>query len=117
MTFVAPDGPLPAKTQNGMDKQLRGATRVFGATSNIISAGVLSPVGDPVGQVLDKGLKPVGTVVNGVTGPFTDSVGAVTKPALEKVGLSGGKQDTNDEKPGGDRIGGNPQTGKNPLGL
>jgi len=91
----APDGPL------GTEKK-----------------GLLSPIGDGVGQVLDKGLKPIGHVVGQVGHPAGEALSNVQKQAKKEKGYSdeeNGKPDK--ELPGGERIGGKPQTGQNPLGL
>ncbi|KAK4565838.1 hypothetical protein LTR86_003687 [Recurvomyces mirabilis] len=100
MPDIAPDGPLKGK-------------------------GLLSPIGDPLGHVPDKGLMPIGHVVGAVAKPNGQAFLDVQKDAKEKI--TGVKEDddeeekenkkSNEEKPGGKSIGGNAQTGQNPLGL
>ena len=78
---------------------------------------------DPVGSVLETGLKPVGYGLNTVTGPVTDIVGGVTRPTVgagieagkEKVGAADQKRQ--EEMKLKERIGGKEETGDNPLGL
>ncbi|GAB7364233.1 hypothetical protein MBLNU230_g4781t1 [Neophaeotheca triangularis] len=81
--------------------------------------GPLSAIGDPVGQVLDKSLKPtVGLVTGGVGKPSGDAAMEVKDTAYEKAGLKEqAKRGEGQDAPGGERIGGNKQTGQNPLGL
>ncbi|TKA29549.1 hypothetical protein B0A50_03562 [Salinomyces thailandicus] len=74
--------------------------------------GLLSVVGDPLGQVLDKGLKPLGSITGAVGKPAGEASMAVKEQAKMEAGHK-----TQDDKPGGERIGGNAQTGQNPLGL
>ncbi|KAI4850928.1 hypothetical protein E4T44_02454 [Aureobasidium sp. EXF-8845] len=63
--------------------------------------GLLAPLGDPLGNALNKGLSPVGTAVGGLTnGGYTKSK-EMDKAAAEKE----------------ERIGGKEQNGQNPLGL
>jgi hypothetical protein len=73
-------------------------------------------VGDVVGQVLDKGLSPLGHVIGAVGNTNGQAFLDVEEMVKEKVGYTEEKKRQN-EKPGGERIGGNPQTGQNPLGL
>ncbi|KAK6431945.1 hypothetical protein LTR95_011894 [Oleoguttula sp. CCFEE 5521] len=92
---VAPDGPL-------------------------VSEGVLSLVGDPVGQVLDKTLRPtVGAVIGGgighPTGEALERVNTVVKNDYKYLNEPNNKADK--DLPGGERLGGNKQSGGNPLGL
>jgi hypothetical protein len=81
--------------------------------------GLLSPVGDAVGQVLDKGLKPIGQITKQVGEPSGEALLNVEKQIIKEKGykdeIDHDKPDS--ELPGGERIGGNAQTGKNPLGL
>ncbi|KAG9564040.1 hypothetical protein KCU77_g2678, partial [Aureobasidium melanogenum] len=61
--------------------------------------GLLAPLGDPLGNALNKGLSPVGTAIGGLTnGGYTKSK-EMDKPQEEE------------------RIGGKEQNGQNPLGL
>jgi hypothetical protein len=78
--------------------------------------GLLSPVGDVVGQVLDKGLSPLGHVVGSVGNPNGQALLDVKEHAKKEMGYSDEEKPEN-ERPGGARIGGNAQTGQNPLGL
>ncbi|KAK3057446.1 hypothetical protein LTR09_001630 [Extremus antarcticus] len=92
----APDGPIDSKNKS-----------------------LLSPVGDGVGQVLDKGLKPVGYVVGQAAHPAGEALSNVQTQAKVEKGYSDkidhDKPDS--ELPGGERIGGKTQSGQNPLGL
>ncbi|KAH9845637.1 hypothetical protein Tdes44962_MAKER06472 [Teratosphaeria destructans] len=79
------------------------------------TGGLLAPIGDTVGQVLDKGLRPVGHVTGQVGRPSGEALLRVQEAAKEDAGLK--EPEKEDDKPGGERIGGNAQTGQNPLGL
>lgn len=64
------------------------------------NTGLLAPLGDPVGNALNKGLSPVGTAIGGITnGGYTKSK-EMDKAAEEQQS-----------------IGGKEQNGQNPLGL
>ncbi|KAI5364915.1 hypothetical protein Slin15195_G044530 [Septoria linicola] len=87
--------------------------------------GPLSAVGDPLGQVLNYGLKPLGHVTGAIGNPNGEALLRVRRVA-EHEGVAGGDpkylpdQDNgkpDSQLPGGERIGGNKQTGDNPLGL
>jgi hypothetical protein len=70
------------------------------AASSNIETGLLAPLGDPLGNALNKGLSPVGTAVGGITnGGYTKSK-EMDKAAEEQQSM-GGKE----------------QSGQNPLGL
>ena len=69
-------------------------------------AGLLSFIGDPVGKGLNKGLSPVGKLVGGVAQPFGSGKSNTDK-------LQGNTKEDDSLK----RIGGQEQTGQNPLGL
>lgn len=75
---------------------------------------MLSAVGDPLGKGLQTGLKPVGAVVGGVTSPVAEGASKVTTPAANALGVGKGQESLAE---GDGKIGGNPQTGANPLGL
>ncbi|KAF2418009.1 hypothetical protein EJ08DRAFT_654424 [Tothia fuscella] len=86
--------------------------------------GFLAPVLDPVGKGLGTVLSPVGMAVNKGVTPITNVVGSVTKPALGPIAgdkeekaepLGGNNKDSYAH--GKDSLGGNLQTGDNPLGL
>lgn len=88
-----------------------------GQTDLSPSTGLLHPVGDPVGR----GLK---TVLRPTVGHITAQVGEPSGQAAENVQDMVKDQhkwtaEEKDEKdmPGGKRIGGNAQSGGNPLGL
>lgn len=84
---------------------------------NLFHPGLLSVVGDPVGQVLDKTLKPtLGAVTGAVGNPTGTALLDVEKQAKKEKGYSD-KEKPEEEWPGGKSIGGNQQTGQNPLGL
>ena len=69
-----------------------------------------------MGQVLDKGLKPtVGRLTGAIGRPSGQALLDVQAHAKKEVGYE--KEDTKEEGPGGKSIGGNSQTGQNPLGL
>ncbi|KXL48656.1 hypothetical protein M433DRAFT_2814 [Acidomyces richmondensis BFW] len=97
MPDIAPDGPLDGQK------------------------GLLSPIGDPLGQVLDKGLKPVGVLTGAIGRPSGEALQNVEKQAKKEKGYQGGYHDYEKaeamENAGGERIGGKEQTGQNPLGL
>ncbi|KAM0723458.1 hypothetical protein Q7P37_000444 [Cladosporium fusiforme] len=95
MPNIAPEGPL--------DQQ----------------KGPLSVIGDPLGQVLDKTLKPtVGHVTGAVGRPAGDASERVVNTARNAHKWEGDKENMPDKDlPGGKRIGGNKQTAENPLGL
>jgi len=97
MPDIAPDGPLDGQK------------------------GLLSPVGDALGQVLDKGLKPVGVLTGAIGRPSGEALENVENQAKKEIGYQGGYHDYQKaeamENAGGERIGGKEQTGENPLGL
>ena len=118
MPNYAPDGAL------GTEQKGKLATPYFNLTltnqsNSTFSTGLLSPVGDAVGQVLDKGLKPVGQITGQVGQPTGDAMQNVEKEARKEKKWSD-EDDPNkpeSEMPGGKRIGGKEATGQNPLGL
>lgn len=70
------------------------------ATFSNIKPGLLAPLGDPLGNALNKGLSPVGTAIGGITnGGYTKSK-EMDKAAEEQQS-----------------VGGKEQNGQNPLGL
>lgn len=69
-----------------------------------------------MGQVLDKGLKPVGHVTGAIAQPNGQALLDVQKQATEENGYRD-KMKVDNGGPGGDSIGGKEQTAKNPLGL
>ncbi|KAK0264986.1 hypothetical protein B0A54_09223 [Friedmanniomyces endolithicus] len=90
--------------------------------------GLLSPVGDIVGQVLDKGLSPIGHVTGAIGNPNGEAILAVKEYVRKAMG--GGDEDDEEEvgdakdeakpkseKPGGESIGGKVKSGQNALGL
>ncbi|KAF2873991.1 hypothetical protein BDV95DRAFT_565194 [Massariosphaeria phaeospora] len=89
------------------------------------SGGLLSFVGDPIGNVLQTGLRPLGAPLEkGVTGPLGSALGGTTRGALgpiageqhEKMEVLGGdNKDSYEATP--EKIAGKEQTGGNPLGL
>ncbi|KAK3075768.1 hypothetical protein LTR53_000593 [Teratosphaeriaceae sp. CCFEE 6253] len=93
--------------------------------------GLLSPIADPIGAVLQKGLSPVGHVTGAIGVPTGEAMLAVKKYVKDAMGVQDEDDDEDDdnkgkgkgkdqdktEKPGGERIGGNVQNGQNPLGL
>ncbi|KAK0343372.1 hypothetical protein LTR59_015463 [Friedmanniomyces endolithicus] len=91
--------------------------------------GLLSPVGDIVGQVLDKGLSPIGHVTGAIGNPNGEAILAVKNYVRKAMG-GGDEEDEEEEegdakseskqksdKAGGESIGGNAKTGQNALGL
>ncbi|KAF2274760.1 uncharacterized protein EI97DRAFT_99369 [Westerdykella ornata] len=104
--------PNPAYEEHGEEEQQKG------------TGGLLSTVGDPIGKVLNTGLRPVGAPLEKVTKPLGDAVGGTTKPALgplmgtkeERMEIIGGdNKDSYLHRP--EKIAGKEQTGDNPLGL
>ncbi|KAF4554904.1 Hypothetical protein D9617_3g019730 [Elsinoe fawcettii] len=79
--------------------------------------GVLSFVGDPLGKGLEKGLSPIGAGVGKVTGPVADGASQITKPVMGSLGMEDRGEAKEREQSKEERIGGNEQTGQNPLGL
>jgi hypothetical protein len=79
--------------------------------------GPLSVIGDPVGQVADKALKPVGHLTGQVGQPAGEALSNVENEAIEQKGGKDNPNKPDHEKPGGERIGGKQQTASNPLGL
>ncbi|CAI6336328.1 unnamed protein product [Periconia digitata] len=88
------------------------------------SGGLLSPLGDPLGKALNKGLRPIGAPLEKITGPLGNAVGGTTRGAVgpllgnqeERMEVLGGdNKDSYESKP--EKIAGKEQTGDNPLGL
>ncbi|KAK4501327.1 hypothetical protein PRZ48_007135 [Zasmidium cellare] len=80
--------------------------------------GPLSFIGDPLGKVLNVGLKPIGSVVGSIGNPNGEALLNVEKQAKRDMAYSDKNNNKPDKDlPGGERIGGNAQTGQNPLGL
>jgi len=89
------------------------------------TGGLLSGLLDPVGSVLQTGLRPVGVPLeHAVTKPLGNAVGGITKPALGPLAgtheeksevIGGGNKDSYEHKK--ESIGGKVQDGENPLGL
>ncbi|CAK4030934.1 Hypothetical predicted protein [Lecanosticta acicola] len=78
--------------------------------------GLLSPIGDPVGKVLDFGLgNTVGKVTSKVGDPPGEALTSAKKVGKNEVAYS--EKDRPREELGGEPIGGQPQTAENPLGL
>ncbi|EMD94960.1 hypothetical protein COCC4DRAFT_52803 [Bipolaris maydis ATCC 48331] len=103
---------IPTSPQNEEEEQSKG------------SGGLLSAIGDPVGNVLNTALRPVGAPLEKfVTGPLGEGLGGTTRGALgplmghedERSELLGGKNVDSYSKP--EKIAGKEQTGDNPLGL
>lgn len=91
---------------------------------NTGTGGLLSGIGDPIGKVLNTGLRPLGAPLEKVTQPLGKAVGGTTRGALgpllgedhERMEAVGGKnKDSYEHKP--ESIAGKEQTGDNPLGL
>ena len=83
-----------------------------------LPTGPLSAIGDPLGQALSYGLKPLGHVTGAIGNPNGQALLNVRKQAE----FEGKYTDDDNGKPdrllpGGERIGGKEQTGENPLGL
>ena len=85
----------------------------------ILFTGPLSIIGDPLGQVLDKGLKPIGQITGQVGKPAGEALQNVENQAKKEEGYSDKVDHSipDSELPGGERIGGKTQSGQNPLGL
>lgn len=75
-------------------------TKPFCYNCFLTSSGLLAPLGDPVGNALNKGLSPVGTAIGGLTNGGYSKSKEMDKQAEEEKGM-GGKE----------------QNGQNPLGL
>lgn len=87
--------------------------------ANAYAGGLLAPVGDPLGRVLETGLKPVGSGVGALTGPVAEGAAKTTKPLMDAVGMGdrGEIKEQEKRKQEYKPLGGKPQTGENPLGL
>ncbi|KAK5116148.1 hypothetical protein LTR62_008474 [Meristemomyces frigidus] len=128
MPDLAPDGPIKGKGK--VETSFQPTTVALKSINSSLTdpspttPGLLSPLGDPLGLVLNKALLPLGHVVGAVGKPNGDALLAVQQDAKEKMG---GVSEEEEEKEagrekregelGGKRIGGNAQTGGNPLGL
>ena len=104
---------IPTQSQDDSQEEEQGGSK-----------GLLSTIGDPVGNVLGTALRPVGAPLEKfVTGPLGEGLGGTTRPALgpllghneERSELLGGKNVDSYSKP--EKIAGKEQTGENPLGL
>ncbi|TKA71664.1 hypothetical protein B0A55_02378 [Friedmanniomyces simplex] len=80
-------------------------------------AGLLAPLGDPLGKVVNTALKPT-------LGALTGAIGEPAGAAMRKVEVQAKREKGYDdeEKPeeewwGGKKLGGGESSGKNPLGL
>lgn len=77
---------------------------------------MLSIVGDPLGKVVNVAVKPVGALTGGVGEPAGDAALNMKKQMKKEEGYSNENLPVA-ERPGGKPVGGNEQTGENPLGL
>lgn len=112
---MAPEGPLRTDRKGiTLQSQARRSRAAQGLSDK--TTGPLSVVGDPVGQVLDKGLSPIGHVTGQVGKPSGQALLDVQKQMKEEAGYSD-KTKVEDKGPGGDSVGGKEQNAKNPLGL
>ncbi|KAF1822813.1 uncharacterized protein K489DRAFT_409929 [Dissoconium aciculare CBS 342.82] len=83
-----------------------------------VQPGLLDYISEPIGKVLNIGLKPVGHVVGAIGDPNGQALLDLQKQVKKEVAYTdedNGKPDP--EKPGGERIGGKQQPGQNPLRL
>jgi len=86
-------------------------------STSTTAAGLLAPLGDPLGKVLNAVVKPtVGTLTKGVGEPTGDALKSVEVQAKREKGY------TDEEKPeeewwGGKPMGGKEVTAQNPLGI
>lgn len=112
MPDIAPEGPLDQNKVN-----LRHHTHP--PLPLTTAQGLLSVVGDPIGQVLDKTLKPtVGHITGAIGEPHGEAAERMQKVSKNAYKWEGNKENVQDKDlPGGERIGGNRQTAQNPLGL
>lgn len=115
MPDIAPDGPLDQHKVPTPPIHLPCTL----TTNTPNHQGLLSVVGDPLGQVLDKTLKPtVGHVTGGIGKPTGEAAERVQNTVRNAHKWEGDKENVQDKDlPGGERIGGNRQTAQNPLGL
>ena len=108
----APDGPLDQ--QKGMP--LKNESIVWSLTAPL--PGLLSVIGDPIGSVAGKVVKPLGSVTGAIGNPTGEALLKSERVAKHEKGYSDEDNDLTDkERPGGEKIGGNEQNDKNPLGL
>ena len=78
--------------------------------------GLLSPIGDPLGNGLQKGLGPVGSAVGGLTQSVTGQSTDLLRGASQALGITKSQEQKKKEEDA-ERIGGKEQTAENPLGL
>ncbi|PSK35966.1 hypothetical protein B9Z65_5781 [Elsinoe australis] len=79
--------------------------------------GILAPIGNPLGSALNTGLSPIGAGIGKATGPMAEGASNISKPLMEKLGMEDRGEAKEAEENKEKRIGGNEQTGQNPLGL
>ncbi|KAI9695430.1 MAG: hypothetical protein M1820_008615 [Bogoriella megaspora] len=114
--------------QKSMKKEDTQSTQGTGQGLQDGEPGFLSPVLDPVGNVLSKGLSPVGAALNGVAKPVNQVVGkGVTQPVgglVEGTMDLGSKVTDGASEPGAGKktfkekgYGGKEQSAGNPLGI
>ncbi|CAK1365541.1 hypothetical protein CB0940_09954 [Cercospora beticola] len=120
-----PQGTTTSNTK-GMDKLLNKVPNMSPeGPLGTQTKGPLSAVGDPLGQVLNYSLKPLGHVTGAIGNPHGEALERVQRVAQHE-GIAEGEPkylpdrdngEPDAELPGGERIGGKEQTGENPLGL
>jgi len=113
---IAPDGPLAQGEGRYPDYT---SQTVNDPDKSPLKPGLLHPVGDPVGRGLHTTLKPtVGAVTSKIGEPPGEAAERVQNTVRNAHKWEGDKKNVKDKDlPGGERIGGNAQTAKNPLGL
>ena len=65
-----------------------------------ITTGPLSVIGDPIGKVAEKGLKPVGSLTGNVGEPSGEAALEVKHQAIEEQGGNENPNKPDSEKPG-----------------
>ncbi|KAL9089787.1 MAG: hypothetical protein Q9165_005581 [Trypethelium subeluteriae] len=117
-----------AEKQKTLKKDEEQSAQGTGQGLQANEKGFLSPIADPVGNVLQKGLSPVGATLNTVAKPVNSVVGrGVTEPvggAVDGLMDLGHKATDGASEPGAGKknfkekgYGGKEQNAGNPLGL
>lgn len=81
---------------------------------------MLSPIGNPVGNILDIALSPIGTVVGVITDPLAEGATTVTKTLMGIMGIQDRGEETEEKidlDKRGDKITSTESTGQDFLDL
>jgi len=78
--------------------------------------GLLSPLGDPLGNGLQKGLGPVGNTLGGLTQSISGQSTDLLRGASQALGVTKSDEQQKREEEA-EKLGGKEQTANNPLGL